>query len=106
MPSRSQMIVESARTTVDALDAAQRSISDAARSLSDAARSIGHIEAHVDAGDDKRIDDAAPLLREVLGWLEDRRDEADRADRVTWQEKVLQLGQAMAILRVPLYKDV
>lgn len=106
MSSRSQMLAESARSTVDALDAAQRSISDAARSLSDAARSIGHIEAHVEAGDGPRVDDAAPLLREILVWLEDCRDQADRAERATWQEQVLRLGQAMAILRVPLYKDV
>lgn len=98
MSSRSQL-VESTRSTVDALDDAQRSIADAARSA-------GQIEARMDSGDGQRVDDAAPLLRALFTWLEDHRDESDRADRAVWQEQVLQLGQAMSILRIPLYKDV
>lgn len=49
--------------------------------------------------------DAAPLLRTVFAWLEAQRDEADRAERAAWQHQIHNLGQAMAILRLPLTEE-
>lgn len=87
--------------TLDALDATQRSIADVGRSLNDAARCVGQIEATLQ----HRLEEAARPLRAVYAWLEAQRDEADRSDRGFWQEQIHNLGQAMAILRLPITSE-
>lgn len=69
------------------------------------ARQTGQLEAALQAAHAAQITKAAPLLRAVFAWLEAERDDSDRSERAIWQDRIHDLGMAMAILRLPLTEE-